>query len=98
MVKVTTSPSLPEVIDGCAQSHIPYNRQLSELVTVTVASPPFLSTWSILVDSEIVELPLLIDSSSSEQPHSRRDTDNTIIKFLNNFISILFKVKYTLIS
>ena len=23
MVKVTTSPSLPEVIDGCAQSHIP---------------------------------------------------------------------------
>ena len=87
-----------EVIDGCAQSHIPDNRQLSELVTVTVASPPFLSTWSILVDSEIVELPLLIDSSSSEQPHSRRDTDNTIIKFLNNFISILFKVKYTLIS
>jgi hypothetical protein len=40
----------------------------------------------------------LIDSSSSEQPHSRRDADNTIIKFLNNFISILFKVKYTLIS
>ena len=86
ILKITSSPLFPDVIDGCAQSYVPANLQSPELVTVTGISSPKPFTFISFVDSERVTFVSFTGSSLSEQPHKSRVADSIIDILFNSFI------------